>query len=113
MARKLLRSRVPEVEVELKRSVGDRRWFPCRPFVNDLAVDKPLDHVALPVDLVGMKVISGPEAEIDQSRRAAVAVLELRALGTRVVEHVDEELAGILAEELDIDLLAWPVSVKE
>jgi hypothetical protein len=56
--------------------------------VDRYAVDFPSDAVGLPLDLVEMEVPGSIEAKLNLGWRAAIAVLELRAVRAGVVEDV-------------------------
>ncbi len=84
-----------------------RRSYTRRPStLQRIAVDVPLDRVLV-------EVLACIEAEVDEGWGASVAVLHPRALKAGVVEDVDEHLARVLAEKLDVDLLPGRVAMQE
>src|ERR1700758_4592439 len=51
--------------------------------------------------------------QLDDSGRSPVAVVEFRAVGARVVEHIDQKMVWLIPQYFYIDLLSGRVSMEK
>ena len=81
--------------------------------MDQLVVDEPAHASRQPLDGVTMEVLGSIEPHVEEDGGATMAIVQCGTFVAGIVIDIDEQPSCVLAEKLDVDLLAREVAVEE
>jgi len=71
-----------------------------------LRIYEPPNFAWIPFNGEMMEGLRRVKSQFDDSWRPSITVVEFRSIASRVIEHIDEKMVGLIPEYFHIDLLS-------